>query len=130
MSNFAVDYNDLLFVKMQHEYIVFLDDLKSMSVDEVIERAYEKTIKQELIYLCEENELPQNEAKALYEMKNSLDVVYQEWLKKDTNINEVFIGILTETAQKEIESLQNNANPQEPILPNTIPALSGMIQTQ
>lgn len=62
-------------------------------------------------------------------MKNSLDGVYQEWLGEDSGIHTLLENSLSKTAQKEIESLQHNANAQEPILPNSIPTPSGMIQT-
>lgn len=129
MQKFDVDYNDLLFIKMQHEYIVFLDDLKELPVAEALERSYEKTIKQELLYMCEEKDLPQEQAKALYEMKKPLDGIYQDWLKSDKHIRESLDGAFSNTANKEIESA-NNTLKDKPILPNQIPSLSGMTQTQ
>lgn len=129
MQKFDVDYNDLLFIKMQHEYIVFLDDLKELPVAEALERSYEKTIKQELLYMCEETDLPQEQAKVLYEMKKPLDGIYQDWLKSDKHIRESLDGAFSNTANKEIESA-NNTLKDKPILPNQIPSLSGMTQTQ
>lgn len=128
MPKFDVDYNDLLFIKMQHEYIVFLDDLKELPTTEILERSYEKTVKQELLYMCEETELPQEQAKALYEMKKPLDGIYQDWLKSDKHIRESLDGAFSNTANKEIESA-NNTLKDKPILPNQIPSLSGMTQS-
>ena len=129
MPKFDVDYNDLLFIKMQQEYILFLDDLKELPVAEALERSQEKTIKQELLYMCEEKDLPQEQAKALYEMKKPLDGIYQDWLKSDKHIRESLDGAFSNTANKEIESA-NNTLKDKPILPNQIPSLSGMTQTQ
>lgn len=129
MSTLNFDYNDLLYVKMQHELMVFLEDLKEMPTAEAIECSYEKVIKEELVCLCEEHELPQNEAKALYEMENSLDGVYQQWLQTDSGIHQILTGILSETATREFASAQNNSMSIEPVLPNEIPSLSGHTQT-
>lgn len=128
MPKFDVDYNDLLFIKMQQEYILFLDDLKELPTTEILERSYEKTVKQELLYMCEETELPQEQAKALYEMKKPLDGIYQDWLKSDKHIRESLDGAFSNTANKEIESA-NNTLKDKPILPNQIPSLSGMTQS-
>lgn len=126
MPTLDIDYNDLLFLKMQHELIVLIDDLKEMTTTEALEHSYEKTIKQELMYLCEEHELPQNKAKALYEKDNSLDAVYQEWLNTDSGIHQILTNILSETATKEFESIQNST----PVMPNEVVSTTGFIQTQ
>ena len=139
MNTFVVDYNDLLFAKMQHEYVVFLDDIKELSTEEAIERSYEKTIKQELVFLCESQELPQEQAKVLFEMENTLDGVYQKWLKKDSGIHEVLKDTLVETAQKELENTENkvekisvllvepNKYPKEIEVENTLKALKKLV---
>ena len=41
----AVDYNDLLYEKMQQEYDAFIAGLKLMSSEQIIDSAYEKVIK-------------------------------------------------------------------------------------
>lgn len=128
MPKLDVDYNDLLFIKMQHEYIVFLDDLKELTTEQALEHSHEKTVKPELIYMCEETDLPQEQAKALYEMKKPLDGIYQDWLKSDRHIRDSLDGALSNTANKEINSA-NNTLKDKPILPNQIPSLSGMSQS-
>ena len=73
----AVDYNDLLYEKMQQEYDAFIAGLKLMSSEQVIDSAYEKVIKSDILIECENGRLEQKEAKALYLEKYPLDRIYQ-----------------------------------------------------
>ena len=41
----AVDYNELLYEKVQAEYDAFVEELKRMTPEQVIDRAYEKVTK-------------------------------------------------------------------------------------
>ncbi len=81
----AVDYNDLLYEKMQQEYDAFIAGLKLMSSEQVIDSAYEKVIKSDILIECENGRLEQKEAKALYLEKYPLDRIYQDWLKSDVS---------------------------------------------
>ena len=47
------DYNTLLYEKVQAEYDSFIDELKTKPVDEVVEKAYEKVMKEEMVCICE-----------------------------------------------------------------------------
>lgn len=47
------DYNTLLYEKVQAEYDSFIDELKAKPVDEVLEKAYEKVMKEEMVCICE-----------------------------------------------------------------------------
>ncbi len=79
------DYNDLLYEKMQQEYDAFIAGLKLMSNEQVIDSAYEKVIKSDILIECENGRLDQKEAKALYLEKYPLDRIYQDWLKSDVS---------------------------------------------
>ena len=53
----AVDYNELLYEKVQAEYDAFIEELKRMTPEQVIERAYEKVTKKNMVTIIQENEL-------------------------------------------------------------------------
>ena len=129
MKDFVIDYNEMLLTKLQQEYVILLDDLRASSADEVIDRSYEKTIKQEFIFLCEEITLPQKEAEALYKTENTLDTLYQGWLKADRGIYSALESTYKSTAEREFKSTNITVSP-TPVLPNELPDISGMIQTQ
>ena len=79
------DYNDLLYEKAQKEYDDVIAELKELPSEQVIERAYEKVIKENILCILEESQRDQKEAKALYLEKYPLDRAYQDWLKSDVS---------------------------------------------
>lgn len=79
------DYNTLLYEKVQAEYDAFIEELKAKPAEEVIKKAYEKVIKDEMVCICEFANFDRKEAKAMYLEKYPLDRMYQEWLKSDVS---------------------------------------------
>lgn len=71
----AVDYKELLNEKVQDEYESFIAELKGMPSEKVIEHAYEKVIKEDLVICIENGDFSRAEAKALYQKKCPLDFV-------------------------------------------------------
>ena len=51
----AVDYNELLYEKVQAEYDAFIEELKRMTPEQVIDRAYEKVTKENMVMVIQEN---------------------------------------------------------------------------
>lgn len=109
MSTIDYNYNDLLYVKAQQEYLLFIDDLVHASTQEVIDRTYEKTIKQELVSMFDEQELPQSQAEALYKADNVLDKIYKNHIASDSAIRVSLDKTIIATAEQE---LQNNNSPE------------------
>lgn len=77
------DYNQLLREKVQIEYDEFIKKLKNLTVEEVIDFAYEKAIKEELLNVCLNTERTQEEANALYSLRYTLGEMYEKWLNMD-----------------------------------------------
>lgn len=96
------DYNALLSAKVWAEYEDFIRELKGKPAEEIIEKAYEKVIKEEMLNICECGDLGQKEAKALYFEKNPLDRMYQEWLKSDLNYTDILRDSVDDTANKAV----------------------------
>lgn len=79
----SVDYNDLLYAKAEKEFSEYKNKLMQLPQEEVFNHSYETAIKQDLLCIFESEEFTQNEAKALYKLKNPVDACYQEWLNND-----------------------------------------------
>lgn len=79
------DYNTLLYEKVQAEYDAFIEELKAKPTEEIIEKAYEKVMKEEMVGICEFANFEPKEAKAMYLEKYPLDRMYQDWLKSDVS---------------------------------------------
>ena len=75
--------------KITNEYNDFIEELKKERPEVIIERAYEKVCKEEMLYVFEKNDLSVNECKSLLKYSNILDDCYSEWLKSDGNFNEM-----------------------------------------
>lgn len=94
------DYNILLYDKMKAELDKFIAELKKKSPEQIIELAYELTIKEDLLSVFENTDFSQEEAKALYSQKYPLDSLYQEWLSNDLT----YMDQLRETVDDKIKS--------------------------
>jgi hypothetical protein len=78
-----------LYEKAETEYSDFIEVLKQSSPEEVINRAYEKVTKEEMLYLIKDKDLDDTEIKALLKSNNLLSEFYDEWLKSNGNFNEM-----------------------------------------
>lgn len=94
------DYNTLLYDKMKPELDKFIAELKTKSPEQIIELAYELTIKEDLLSIFENTDFSQEEAKALYSQKYPLDSLYQGWLSNDLT----YMDQLRETVDDKIKS--------------------------
>lgn len=103
----AVDYNALLYEKMQAEYTNFIGELKEMPAAEAIEKAYEKVIKEDLVACVESGDLEPNEAKALYGKKYPLDYCYQEWMKNDYSYMDILQDTIDDASEKAVKEMKD-----------------------
>lgn len=101
------DYNELLYEKVQAEYDDFIEELKRMTPEQVIEKAYEKVIKEDLVTEIQHESLEQTEAKALYREKYPLDRLYQEWLDTDVSYMDLLKDSIDDTAKKAVKEMKD-----------------------
>lgn len=94
------DYNTILYDKMKAELDRFIAELKTKTPEQIIELAYELTIKEDLLSIFENTDFTQEEAKALNNQKYPLDSLYQEWLSNDLT----YMDQLRETVDDKIKS--------------------------
>jgi len=87
--------------KLEKEYDEFIGELKQCKPEVIIERAYEKVTKGEMVDLIKNKDLESTEIKALLKTDNILSECYDEWLKCDGNFNE----ILDYAVDERIESI-------------------------
>ena len=105
----AVDYNELLYEKVQAEYDAFIEELKRMTPEQVIDRAYEKVTKENMVMVIQENNLEPSEAKALCREKYPLDRMYQEWLDTDVSEMQMLKDSIDDTAKKAVKEKQKES---------------------
>ena len=84
-----MNYSDKLLQKLEEELKEFKSYIKEQGVDFAIDKAYELTIKQEIIdSIIYDRTLSEEEIEVLLKCDNVLDQCYDEWLKTDGNLRE------------------------------------------
>jgi len=89
--------------KVEQEYEQFENDLKKCDKDTIIDKAYEKVCKEEMMYKIQDKNFETDELKALLNCKNVLNECYDEWLDSDGGFNQILedsiddrVGTITE----------------------------------
>lgn len=66
--------------QMSQEYKEYISQLKKLSIDEIIKKSYETTIKKQFLSLLgTDQNIDRNELKALLHSDNILDELYEQW---------------------------------------------------
>ena len=96
------DYNKLLYDKMKKEFDDLIAEIKTMPAEKIIEFSYEKVLKEDILSIFEYTDFKQEEAKALYVLDNTLDVLYQDWMHTDLSYMDMLRDIVDERIKKEV----------------------------
>lgn len=96
---FSINYKEQLYEKVQNEYNEFIAQLKQMSPEEIIEYSYQKVIKEDIVCIIENNNLSSHQAKALLQLRNTLQDLYDEWLSTDYSYMEALRDIVAQRAE-------------------------------
>lgn len=70
--------NQRLYDKMSREYDRFIEQVKTLPPEEILERAYEKISKQDILMCFENDDMEYGKARALFAFKNPLEELYQQ----------------------------------------------------
>lgn len=92
--------------KIDNEYKEFIEDLKKCTPEIIIDRAYEKVSKQEMIYKIKDRDYSISELKALLKTDEILQECYDEWLKSDGNFTDVLEYAVEERIDLIIEDFE------------------------
>lgn len=94
--------SEMLYEKVENEYNAFIERLKQMPPDKIIDHAYEKIFKEDLMVTLEEKKLSYNEAKAMLSLKYPLDELYQEWMRTDISYMDMLSDIVDNRVRKAV----------------------------
>ena len=95
-----VDYFGILIDKMQAEYDAFIEELSHMRPAQIIDKAYEKVFKEDILAAIKDESLLSSEAKALCREEHPLDCVYREWLGNDFSYMDMVRDTIDATVKK------------------------------
>ena len=109
----AEELKEKLFAKLETELKNFEQKLKQKTVDEILESAYELTVKREIISEIKGKNLDEDELKALLKEDNLLSEFYEDWRNSDGRLGEEISYIMDDTIDivvKEYEKEKNIKN--------------------
>jgi len=93
---------DKVIIKITNQYNDFISELYKLSPEEIVNRANEKTIKEEIIYYLQAIDYSPKQYEAMLKDEDLLSELYFEW----TSSNEDFYEILEAPIDKYINLLQ------------------------
>lgn len=97
-----------LIKNMQAELDKLKEDLLNISSQEILSRAYEYTMKTEIIYAAHDANLNHYQIKALLKHPSPLNDVYSKYLKHDeTSLSDELANCLAEEANVELHHNEN-----------------------
>ena len=104
------DLNTALYEKMAAEQDKFRDWLKSQPPEEVLNHAYEYTIREDIVMAMEELELTDTQAQALLESPSPLADVYRYFEKLETGYMDVIRDSIEKPCRRCVQSQRGTAN--------------------
>ena len=109
------EVSNQIYYKLNDEFDKYLDEIRNLSIDDIIEKSYETTIKAEIVktfylYFMGDSE----EFAAISMFDNSLDYFYQKWMDSDTeNIHTIIEDNVNNTLYdlvEEVEKIKDSKN--------------------
>ena len=97
--------NTVLYEKMAAEQDIFRDWLKSQSPEEVLNHAYEYTVREDIVMAMEVLELTDAQAQALLDSPSPLADVYRHFEKLETGYMDVIRESIEERANEPPQSI-------------------------
>mgnify|MGYP001058161363 CR=1 FL=1 len=87
--------------KVQKEYDDFIERLKQLPLQQIIDSSYEKVFKEEFMTTVQYKDLSRQEINALLKKDYPLDSLYQEWLKNDLS----YVPLIEDTVDDHTKKL-------------------------
>lgn len=75
--------NERLIDKMNAEYNGFLDYLRGLAPEQIMEHSYEKAMKEDLVFSIMEEPLSEKQARVLLKKQYPLEECFTEWQKSE-----------------------------------------------
>ena len=100
-------YLDKLYDLIENEQSELRNELRLLSPDEIVSRAYEITTKEDIAMMFEYEELDISQLKVLVKEKYPIDSIYRAWLKRDYSHMEYLRETMIYHLKKEIEREKN-----------------------
>lgn len=100
-----------LYEKLSLEYDSFIEEIKKLPPEKIIDKSYEKVMKEELVamFYPESDQYDISDIKALNRSESPLEELYQGWMDDDSGINQALESSV-ETTIDFLKKEQKNKN--------------------
>lgn len=78
-------FREIVFERAQNEYDSLINELESLTGKEVVQRCYEKVVKEDFLLLLEPDRDDWYDTEYLLDIKYPLDFLFHEWLSEDSS---------------------------------------------
>lgn len=107
--NNEMQIREHLYRKIEQEYDNFISELKEKTPSEIIDRAYEITIKEEILgYFYPDYNYKIEEIVALNKLEKPLERLYEDWMDCDRNFYEELHGSISDTLEMVVKEQKLN----------------------
>ena len=89
---------DLLYKKASKEQEDYIEHLKTLPLEQIIDRAYEKVMRDDILIAFEYNSLSDKQIKALSKLDYPLSACYYEWQKNDVTYMDRLLEVVDDYA--------------------------------
>lgn len=105
-----IKVREQLYNKLNEEYNQFINYLKEQIPDKILDKAYEKVMKEETLamFYPDSNKFDIEQIKALIKTEAPLDELYQGWMRSDVNLNELYEDNIYDTLDMLVEEQRKN----------------------
>lgn len=111
------DLRDLLYQKASKEQDAFIENLKTLSPQKIIDKSYEKVMRDDILMTFEDDYLSDKQVAELIKLDYPLSACYEEWMDTDYSHMEMLrdtIDDYTQRLVKEHETEKQNKKKHEP----------------
>lgn len=98
-----------LFIKMSNDYNIYIENLKNSSIDNILENAYEKVMKENILaeFTPKFEHYNIEQIKALNSFKEPLNKLYKKWFKEDNGVHNLLEDSIFDTLQDMLKEQKN-----------------------
>lgn len=111
------DLRDLLYQKASKEQSDYIEHLKTLPPEQIIDRSYEKVMRDDILMTFEDDYLSDKQVAELIKLDYPLSACYEEWMDNDYSHMEMLrdtIDDYTQRLVKEHEAEKQNKKKHEP----------------
>lgn len=101
-----------LYCKIKDEYDKFISKLKKETPEKILEKSYEKTLKENIVWSLAVCKIPSYQIKPLLSESKPLEYIYQKWLDGYGFDMEVLRDCIIESASDLAEELRREKAPE------------------